>query len=78
MLEADNEAVEEWLLGPKYEAQLFLMFPCTDITPSLANKVHCAEHLDQVLCLCPRLPVACILQSSAEQFNARSVANAVR
>lgn len=39
MLEADGDAVEDWLLSPKFEAHLFLIFPCTDITPSLANKV---------------------------------------
>ena len=40
MLEADGEAVEEWLVSNKFEAQLFMIFPCTDLTPSLANKVH--------------------------------------
>ena len=30
----------EWLVSNKFEAQLFMIFPCTDITPSLANKVR--------------------------------------
>ena len=40
VLEADGEAVEEWLVSNKFEAQLFMIFPCTDLTPSLANKVR--------------------------------------
>ena len=40
MLEAGGPAVEEWLLSPEFEARLFSYFPCTDITPALANKVR--------------------------------------
>ena len=40
MLEAAGPAVEEWLLSPEFEARLFSYFPCTDITPALANKVR--------------------------------------
>ena len=40
MLEASGEAVEEWLHSSIFEEQLFCFFPCTDITPSLANKVQ--------------------------------------
>lgn len=39
MLEATGDAVSEWLLSPNFEARLFSFFPCTDITPNLANKV---------------------------------------
>ena len=40
MLEASAEAVTEWLSSPGFELRLFSFFPCTDITPSLANKVR--------------------------------------
>ena len=40
MLEAAGPAAEEWLLSPEFEARLFAYFPCTDITPALANKVR--------------------------------------
>lgn len=45
MLEASGEAVEEWLQSSIFEEQLFCFFPCTDITPSLANKVCTAQTL---------------------------------
>ena len=55
MLEADGEAVEEWLMSPKFEAHLFLIFPCTDITPSLANKARAPapSALASTLDVCP-------------------------
>ena len=39
-LEASKEAVEEWLLSSGFEAQLFSFFPCTNILPTIANKVR--------------------------------------
>lgn len=39
MLEASAEAAEEWLMNKFFEEQLFCFFPCTEITPALANKV---------------------------------------
>lgn len=46
MLEASGEAVEDWLQSPGFEEQLFCFFPCTDVMPSLANKVVAPAVLD--------------------------------
>jgi hypothetical protein len=40
MLEASGAAAEEWLAAPDFEGRLFAYFPCTDITPALANKAR--------------------------------------
>lgn len=39
MLEASGVDVCDWLLSDGFEARLFTFFPCTDILPSVANKV---------------------------------------
>lgn len=38
MLEASGADACDWLLGDGFEARLFTFFPCTDITPGVANK----------------------------------------
>ena len=52
MLEASGPAVEEWVLLPEFEARLFAYFPCTSITPALANKVSAAPDGPTVRLLC--------------------------
>ena len=52
MLEASGPAVEEWVLLPEFEARLFAYFPCTSITPALANKVSAAPDGPTVCLLC--------------------------
>lgn len=37
VLEANGADVARWLLSPRFEADLFSAFPCTDIVPSAAN-----------------------------------------
>lgn len=47
MLEATGSDVCDWLLSDGFESRLFTFFPCTDITPSVANKVRpgaCRRH----------------------------------
>lgn len=38
MLEAPGTDVCEWLLSDNFEARIFTFFPCTDITPTVANQ----------------------------------------
>ena len=38
MLEAAGPEICDWLVSEAFEARLFTFFPCTDITPSMANK----------------------------------------
>jgi len=45
VLEADGRDVACWLAGPTFEERLFGFFPCTSITPALANKVPFEEGL---------------------------------
>ena len=38
MLEASGHDLCDWLLSDGFEARLFTFFPCTDITPAVANQ----------------------------------------
>lgn len=75
ILEANGEEVGEWLRSPGFEVKLFSFFPCTDILPSVANKVSPAIRYARL----PFLVSACFslsYLSSLIKFSARAIARA--
>jgi len=46
VLEASGRDVAFWLAGPTFEERLFGFFPCTNITPALANQIPFEEGLN--------------------------------
>ncbi|KAL4442119.1 hypothetical protein ABPG77_011380 [Micractinium sp. CCAP 211/92] len=48
MLEAPGTEVCEWLLSDNFEARIFTFYPCTDITPTVANQVKSRDSVQSV------------------------------
>ncbi|EFN58079.1 hypothetical protein CHLNCDRAFT_142374 [Chlorella variabilis] len=48
MLEAAGPDACDWLLGEGFEARLFTFFPCTDITPAVANTMKDRDSVHSV------------------------------